>query len=152
MLYEKIKIALFNACVEFVNGRDKTIHQTVKSNQKGLSSETKSSAGDKHEIGRAMLQLEIEMAVQQLEVVYQMKATLARIRLEDNSEIVKLGSLVLTNQLNYFIAISAGEIKISQQKYYAVSLSSPIGKILLGKKVNDKVLFNRNIILINKIF
>ena len=51
----------------FVNNRLQTVQDTLfHSNQKALQSETKSSAGDKHETGRAMLQLEMEKAGQQL--------------------------------------------------------------------------------------
>lgn len=147
-----IKMVLYNACVEFVNRREETVNQIITSNQKALTSETKSSAGDKHETGRAMLQLEMEKAGQQLEGIYQMKNILAKIKLKDTSELVKLGSLIATNQAIYFLAISVGEIIIENQKYYAISPSSPIGKMLLGKKVGDAFAFNGKIITINKTF
>lgn len=57
-----LKEELYELCVDFVDSRLSTIQQTIESNQKALTSETKSSAGDKHETGRAMLQLEMEKA------------------------------------------------------------------------------------------
>ena len=54
------KQKLFNACKEFVQDKLSTIEKTIQSNKSALNSETKSSAGDKHETGRAMLQLEME--------------------------------------------------------------------------------------------
>jgi len=69
------KEILFNTCVEFVNKRAKTVASIIRSNQKALTSETKSSAGDKHETGRAMLQLEMEKASLQLEGIYTMELT-----------------------------------------------------------------------------
>ena len=147
-----LKEVLYNACVDFVKKREETVNQIISSNQKALISETKSSAGDKHETGRAMLQLEMEKASQQLEGIYVMKTILAKINRDDTSEVVKLGSLVITNQVNYFLAISAGEIKIDMKKYYAISPNSPIGKLLLGKKVNDTMVFNDKDIAIQSIF
>ena len=61
-----LKESLFQQCEDFVNTRLQTIQIIISSHQKALSSETKSSAGDKHETGRAMLQLEMEKAGQQL--------------------------------------------------------------------------------------
>jgi len=147
-----LKKELYNACVEFVKKREETVNQIIVSNQKALTSETKSSAGDKHETGRAMLQLEMEKAGQQLEGIHQMKTILAKIRLEETSELVKLGSLISTNQATYFLAISAGQITISDRSYYAISPSSPIGKLLLGRKVGDEFVFNGKTIMIKNLY
>jgi hypothetical protein len=137
-----IKKKLFSACAKFVQDRADTIQNSITSNQKALSTETKSSAGDKHETGRAMLQLEMEKASQQLKGINEMRAILAKINL-DSSENAKLGSLIVTNNVNYFLAISAGEIKIENQFYYAISPISPIGRLLLGKRVGDSFIFNQ---------
>jgi len=134
-----IKKHLFDFCVDFVNRRSDNINEIIASNKNGLASETKSSAGDKHETGRAMLQLEIEKASQQLVGLNEMKLVLNRINISESSKIVNLGSLVITTQGNYFLSISAGEITYSGKIYYAVSVGSPIGKLLLGKPVGSNV-------------
>ena len=94
----------------------------------------------------------MEKASQQLEEIYLIKTTLAKIKRDDTSEVVKLGSLVITNQVSYFLAISAGEIKIDTEKYYAISPNSPIGKLLLGKEVDDTMVFNGREIAVQSIF
>lgn len=137
-----IKHQLLKACKNYVLEKEKTVSQIISSHQRALTSETKSSAGDKHETGRAMIQLEMEKASQQLTVIDQMKLTLDRISLDDNSNTIKLGSLAITNKHNYFLAISVGEIQVKNEIYYAVSSLSPIGKLLLGKKVGDEFEFN----------
>ena len=133
--------------MQYVNQRADTVHQIIRSNQNALNSETKSSAGDKHETGRAMLQLEMEKASQQLAVVDEMKVVLSKIAGIKTSEIIKLGSLVITDHANYYLAISAGQIKISNNMFYAVSPISPIGKLLLVKTVGDKFNFNQEIVI-----
>lgn len=146
-----LKQKLFNVCVDFVNKREHTVTEIISSNQKALTSETKSSAGDKHETGRAMLQLEMEKASQQLEGIYTIKTILTKVNLDNNSGFIKLGSLIITNQANYFLAISVGEIKIENKVYYAISPSSPIGSLLLGKRVGEGFIFNGNSIVIDEV-
>jgi transcription elongation GreA/GreB family factor len=148
----KYKQELYNQCQAFVNSRLQTIQDIISSNQKALQSETKSSAGDKHETGRAMLQLEIEKAGQQLQSISQMNETLSKINLENTSTIAHLGSLVKTNEANYFLSISAGQLVVENEHYFAVSVSSPIGKLLLGKKEKEEVVFNGKQIKIVGVF
>lgn len=146
-----IKNKLLQECFTYVNTRLQTIEETIQSNQKALSLETKSSAGDKHETGRAMLQLEMEKAGQQLISIQQMKETLAKIDIAKNSNIVKLGSLIETNLGSYFLSISAGKLKTEDTTVFAISTSSPIGKVLLGKKTGDVLSWNGKEINIQKI-
>lgn len=137
-----IKEQLYQQCLDHVNDRLQTIEQTIQSNQKALTSETKSSAGDKHETGRAMLQLEMEKAGQQLQSIRQMKQTLSRIDPVKTSEVISLGSLVQTNLANYFLSVSAGQLQVENKTYFAISTSSPIGKLLLGKTAGEEILWN----------
>ncbi|WP_299015167.1 3-oxoacyl-ACP synthase [uncultured Polaribacter sp.] len=150
-----LKENLFKQCENFVNKRLQNVEAVISSNQKALQSETKSSAGDKHETGRAMLQLEMEKAGQQLSSIKQMKEILAKIDVSNSKtstlKNAHLGSIVYTEKVNYFLAISCGQLKVANQIFFAVSISSPIGKLLLGKKENDNFNFNGNTITILKI-
>ena len=137
-----VKQELFNLCELFVNKRLQTVRETISSNQKALQTETKSSAGDKHETGRAMLQLEMEKAGQQLAGITQMQEVLEKIRTSKSSKTAHLGSIIKTDTNTFFLAISAGQLTAQNKRFFAVSLSSPIGRLLLGKKENDKVVFN----------
>ena len=148
----EIKQELYKLCEAYVNKRLQTVEEIIFSNQKALQSETKSSAGDKHETGRAMLQLEMEKASQQLSGVTLMKETLAKLNVAKTSKIAHLGSVVITNTANYFLSISVGQLVVEDKVYFAISVSSPIGKLLLGKKVNDEVIFNGKEIKIKSVF
>lgn len=147
----KIKKQLYQECLIFVENKLTNIQQTIRSNQEALASETKSSAGDKHETGRAMLQLEMEKAGQQLKIVNEMKLVLEQIDISNKSKVCKLGSLVKTDKVNYFLAISAGQLTVSGNTYFAVSSQSPIGKMLIGKRVNDTINFNGNSFIIESV-
>ena len=136
-----LKYKLLQQCQLFINQRLETIRNTILDIQKGLESETKSSAGDKHETGRAMLQLEREKAGHQLAELQKLNETLSKIDLTLKHTNIALGSLVVTSHLNYFIAISAGEIQVEEKKYYAISVVTPIAQLLLSKQEGDCIYF-----------
>jgi negative regulator of genetic competence, sporulation and motility len=130
----EVKKELYKACEAFMADKRSNIHDIMVSNQKALENEFKSSAGDKHETGRAMLHLEMEKASQQIAVVSKMQEVLERIDFSKTTDTVRLGSLIISSRGNYYLSISAGLIKIGMVEYFAVSTSSPIGNLLLGKK------------------
>jgi len=96
--------------------------------------------------------LEMEKASLQLNALNDMKETLDKVNFHSGSDVSKLGSLVITSLGNYFLAISVGEIKVNNDVYYAVSLSSPVGKNLFGTKSGDEVNLNGRKIKILDIF
>ncbi|MBA6153914.1 3-oxoacyl-ACP synthase [Gelidibacter maritimus] len=137
----QLKHELYAKCVDFVEDRYAKIQNQIYDIQESLSSETKSSAGDKYETGRAMLQLEREKAGQQLAEVEKLKATLSKIDVTKSSEIIGLGSVVFTTKANYFMAISAGQITVNSQLFFAISPNTPIGLLLMGKTFRDAIVF-----------
>lgn len=146
-----IKKQLYKKCISFVDDRLQTIKNAIDEVQESLTTETKSSAGDKHETGRAMLQLEREKLGQQLASIQTLEQTLQKINTEIISKKANLGSLIYTSKHNYFIAISAGEISFKNQIFYAISFSTPIAKVLLSKEVGDKIQFGNSTFAITKI-
>ena len=86
-----------------------------------------------------------------LSLFFELKNELAQIDLNKKLNTVVFGSIVKTNQENYFISIGLGVINIQQEIFYAISLASPIGKVLNRKKVGDEVSFLGKKILITEI-
>ena len=120
----------------------RVLEQQKKSLQKDLTSETKSSAGDKHETGRAMIQLEREKLgnqIREIELNYQRLNTIKDVK---TSTIISLGSLIFTDKGNYYIAIAADSCQVNSKVFYCISPQSPIGKLLIGKKINESIIFN----------
>ncbi|MBU2949730.1 GreA/GreB family elongation factor [Tamlana agarivorans] len=149
---ENIKAELYILCQAFVESRFETIQNTISEIQESLTSETKSSAGDKHETGRAMLQLEREKAGNQLAEIQKIKEILAKVNPDSSSKTIGLGSVVYTNKANYFIAISAGELLFKDERFYAISANTPIGQLLLGKTKGDTVTFRTDSFEIKDVF
>jgi len=104
--------------------------------------ETKSSAGDKFETSRAMLQIEEAKNKAQLAQTIQEHKKLLSLEIDKVSTQIIEGSLVITSHGIYFIAIGIGKIKIEDQLYYCVSAQSPIAHALIGRKVGDQISFN----------
>ena len=54
----EIKRELYHKCTEYIDQRIESIQKKLDDVAESRSNETKSSAGDKHETGRTMMQLE----------------------------------------------------------------------------------------------
>src|SRR5690606_27462075 len=142
---------LYRFCEKFIESRYARINSNIDSLQEALTAETKSSAGDKHETGRAMIQLEREKLGHQLAEVQLLQELFKKIPLKANSSKVGLGSVVYTDRQNYYMGVSAGEMKIDGISYFAIAPNTPIGKLLLGKVVGDTVIFNSRKIVIQQL-
>ncbi len=147
-----IKEKLYHHCQAFVSERLHRIQQQIKDQQEALTSETKSSAGDKHETGRAMLHLEREKTGQQLAAIQQLQQVLAKINPQSHTTRVALGSLVYTTQGTYYISISIGKLIIAGDMFYAIAANTPIGKELLGKTTEESFVFNAKSIDILEVY
>ncbi len=110
------------------------------------NSDTKSSAGDKHEVGRAMVQQELDQLEAQLAKTRALLQELDRVPLERNFDHVAFGSFVSTDQGSYFIAIGLGALELNGEKCYVISIASPIGQAMQGKIEGDEVFFNGKMI------
>ncbi|HLW31237.1 MAG TPA: hypothetical protein VKX40_03170 [Aequorivita sp.] len=140
-----LKTELLLHCQKQVDNRYSKIMQTIAGIEESLLEESKSSSGDKHETGRAMLQIERENAGNQLHEIEKVVQILKRIDVNAKSDYTRLGSLVYTDKFIYFISISIGTVIISKAEYLCVALNSPIGLLLSGKRKGDEFTFNGNI-------
>ena len=131
--------------------RASVLAREIAATLEARNSDTKSSAGDKHEVGRAMVQQELDQLEAQLAKAQVMQQELARVPLERVYEHAGFGSLVGTDQGNYFIAIGLGAVEVDGERCFAVSLASPIGQAMKDKGVGEVVDFNGKRITVEKI-
>jgi len=91
-----------------------------------------------------MMQIERDKAAQQLNEAMKLKQVLDQINnTEARQPVVALGSVVTTSSSpHFYVAISAGKIQIDGVDYIALAPQSPIGKALMGLKVNDSFIYN----------
>jgi transcription elongation GreA/GreB family factor len=138
-----IKKRLYQHCLEFLNKRIASAREAIQMAQSSANEETKSSAGDKYETGRAMAQLEIEKSSAQLDQTLNEKKLLESINIAIKPVTIQNGSLVKTDQGNFFIAVSVGLVVIEGISYAIVSAQSPIGKLLIGKAPGELFSFGQ---------
>lgn len=118
------------------------IYQSYIDAKESRDNDTKSSAGDKYETGRAMMQQEMDQAEKRLAQIKALKNELNRLPLEETSNKVIPGSFIKTTSGLFFIGVSLGKVEIGDQVVFAISTASPLGKLLHAKKVGDLILFN----------
>jgi hypothetical protein len=146
-----LKSQLHSLCVHYIDERINTIQTAINTAQASADEETKSSAGDKYETGRAMMQLEVENNLTQLAEANKLKSVLDTINPDLISKEVLPGSLVITNQGSFYISIGIGALKHEGQTYFAVSPASPIGALLMDKITGYTFQFNKKEYKIEKI-
>ncbi|MFK7809172.1 MAG: 3-oxoacyl-ACP synthase [Saprospiraceae bacterium] len=147
-----IKQQLLDQCLEYIQDRMDVSEKMMQSAQDSANNETKSSAGDKFETGRAMMHAERDNHAQQLSRSILIKSQLNTIKPTVLFDKATFGSVVKTSLGNYFIAISAGRIMIDDGKYFAISPQAPLAKEMLQKSVGDKLTFNDSEIKILEVF
>lgn len=139
---DSIKQKLYNACVSSLTEKVKELEDNIQQIQQSANEETKSSAGDKYETGRAMAQLEIEKLSMQLTELRKAAQELSRISPGQKSTTVKHGSLLFTDRGNFYIAVNAGQFTIDMTVIYAVSANAPIAQSAMGLGVFDSFVVN----------
>ena len=135
--HNAIKQSLLTFCKSQVDARFKKVHDTIAGIVASLDDASKSSAGDKHETSRAMLQIERENAGKQLLELEKLSAIIAKTNIDNTAKNIHLGSLVYTEKANYFICVSQGATVIDGATFYCISLQTPIGQLLAGKTEGD---------------
>lgn len=134
-----------------IKGKTKLLKFELDSINKEKNNLKKSSAGDKFETSRALMQTEYDKIDNQLLILKNQLRAIKSISLSDNKKKVGVGSFIKTNKSFYFISIGLGKQIIDNNDIYVISLSSPIGKLLNNKKKGDKIVFNNKEELIENI-
>ncbi len=139
---QEIKKALFDICTTYVQERTETAESALADNRLGLESDSKSSAGDKYETSREIVQQEVIRNELLLADAQQMKTVLSRLNTEQKYESIQNGSLAVTNHGSFFFAIAGGKFEVNKKDYFIISLLSPLGQLFKDKKPGESVLFN----------
>jgi transcription elongation GreA/GreB family factor len=145
------KRVLYDKCLTILEDKIKSLQESLNSVTDAVNSETKSTAGDKHETGRAMMQLEQEKLSAQLNDAINQKDDFCRIDIHAVSKFIVKGSLVYTNKSILFISAPIGKVMLDDEIVFAISTDSPLGKKLLGRKENDKIEVNGTVYLIRSV-
>lgn len=141
---EKLKAEVYRLCLNFIRQRISTAEIALQQSREASNDDTKSSAGDKFETTREMMQQDITRNKNLLLDGQQHLQLLTGLEhLPSAHDTVRNGSLVTTSRGMFYIAVSAGQIQATGQSVFAISAVSPIGKLLIGRKPGDQFSFNQ---------
>jgi transcription elongation GreA/GreB family factor len=137
-----IKQQLHNLCLAYIQNRLDTAQLALEMANSSANEDTKSSAGDKYETTREMIQQEIDKHSAAISEAVKQKQLLQLINPERKTEKIQPGSLVKTDKNTFYISISAGALTLDGAKYMAVAAFSPIGQQMIDKQAGDSFVFN----------
>lgn len=115
-------------------------------------SDTKSSAGDKYETGREMMQREMDKCSALMDQNKHSLQIIQHVPIHRTYESVEKGALIITDKGMYYMLVGLGKISLDQNDYFAISPESPIGSLFLGKKVGEFILLRDQKIHIKGIY
>ncbi len=147
----KLKVQIFQELQTQVQEKIAQAQVAVNAAIESRDGETKSSAGDKFETGRAMMQLEQQRHEVQLSKAFQLASDLDRLDMDADYDTVTPGALVKTDRGIYFMSIGMGKIVVDDATVYCISIQSPIGKVLLHQEEKAVVSFQGRRLTINEI-
>ena len=119
--------------------------------QKEKSNETKSSAGDKYETSREMMQQTENQLRERLAYINQQINQVNLLNAQKIVNVVANGALVATNHGYLFFGISLGKLFFKEEPIFVLSMNAPLGRALLGKKVGEAIKFQQQLYQIKSI-
>ena len=137
-----LKQKIYEHYRQVIAGKIDARRQILQELTDSAGNETKSSAGDKYETGRAMLHMEQDNNRKALAELMAQKAVFNSINPDIRSVRAGLGSLVKCSGGYYFLSIALGRITVEGHSIIALSPLSPLGSRLMGLKAGNTVLMN----------
>lgn len=136
------KQKICNCYLEMMASKILLLEKTIADLRESSSNETKSSAGDKYETTREMIKQEEHKISHQLNETKEQKAFFELIDFNSSSHKINKGRLVKTNKGYFLLSLALGKIILDGETIIAISLQSPLGKLLVGLQVGDNVEVN----------
>jgi len=137
------KIEFHNSLINQIEARISSLRIILNEAYEAASgNDTKSSAGDKHETGVAMAQLEQEKITKQINELLILQANALKINPSNSAFKISLGSLVKTSNGWYYFSVGIGSFEVNGNSVFALNPKAPIGKLMLGKTENSFIEFN----------
>ena len=134
------KMAVVDAIHRLLSQKIDASVSTLQGLTESRNTASKSTAGDKHETGRAMMEAEIGRAEQQLQKAKMLRNELKNLPWSIQNLAVP-GALIQTNHGEFLISVGLGKIEVDSEVCFALSGGSPLGQALMGRKEGDHVSF-----------
>jgi hypothetical protein len=137
-----LKESIVHSCHQSLQTQISKMQDMIRDLALDALNDAKGSAGDKHEVGLAIMHLEQEKLNQKLALLLQQKQVLGAIVFTNDSRKITLGSLIKTKQAYFLLGIALPSFKFEDSIVFPISTDAPLAKEFLGKSVHEKVVFN----------
>jgi transcription elongation GreA/GreB family factor len=141
MNIKNIKSKLQSIMLQQIETQMQSLERALMSIEESKRNETKSSAGDKFETGRAMMQREQDKMEAQKSQLMTTKNHLRQISPGKECTHGEVGALISTGEVHYYISVGIGKMIIEGEVYYAISPDAPLSKLMINKRVGEQVRF-----------
>jgi len=136
------KQQIHDACIHLMHTKIAALQKALDDLATGADSESKSTAGDKHETGRAMVQIEQARLGKQLSELMLQQNALHSIKPHLTTKRVGSGSLVRVAQGLFYVSVAIGRIEVEGESVMTLSTASPLGAVWLGAQAGEVRIFN----------
>ncbi|MDY2586611.1 hypothetical protein [Winogradskyella aquimaris] len=137
----KLKQELLDICLQDVSKRVSNYKNEISFIKESIESNDKIS-DEEGESGNSKLLEDLEKNLNYLNEVHKIREYLNRINPNVVSNTVVLGSIVITDSITFYIAISKGKVTVNDEDYYIISIQSPIGQLIKSQSVGYQFEFN----------
>jgi transcription elongation GreA/GreB family factor len=137
---------------ELLDAKIAEVEASVEALDESGEGETKSSAGDKYETSREMMNQERAKFDKVLQDLGTQLKMLKSLDLDKTHKVVELGCVVGVTGLTLFISIPFGKLKVEGKELFAVSAKSPVAQMMMGKRTGDKFELNKKVLEIKDLF
>lgn len=137
----KLKQELLDICLQDVSKRISNYKNEISFIKESIESNDKISDED-GESGNSQLLEDLEKNLNYFNEAQKVKDYLNLVKPNVVSQNVVLGSIVKTDSINFYIAISKGKVTVNDEDYYIISIQSPIGQLIKSKSVGHQFEFN----------
>lgn len=148
----QLKDTIWQACLVHVEARIVTAEEALAAVRDASQDDTKSSAGDKYETGREMMQQEIDRNERLLAEAQAMKHVLQTIRADEHKKQGGMGAVIVTDRGIFFLGPGIGMLDTEHGRVFALSPSSPIGRLLVGCTAGSTIRYNTATYVVSEIF
>ncbi len=148
----EFKAKVYQTAIHQLKQKETLLAEERKNIIESILEEEKNSAGDKYETSRETMTQDlnsIEKQIKQnkidLEELYRLNT------IKETPPTVQEGALVKLGTEWFLLAISIGQLKVDDTKVFLLSKNSPLGELLIGKKVKEQVNFRGKMQLIEEL-
>lgn len=136
-IYNKNDLRIFVR--DMISGKVKTLEFYLNFTLEASREVKKTS---KYDSIREEMQDEIYHLDKQMANLKSMQQQMKKV-LNSESELAKLGSLVITNKARFYISVSLGEFFFEGDRFYAISPESPMAQKIMGMKAGEEFTLNK---------